>query len=95
MLEQAVGHDRRQQPWRAAGGKHYEFLEVPLEAVAAFQSAFANGRFFNNHIRNHVSSPSKAAALVMLQRHLGNCNIAALDRERLRCLIERSVLSRR
>ncbi|RUX08921.1 KTSC domain-containing protein [Mesorhizobium sp. M8A.F.Ca.ET.059.01.1.1] len=56
MLEQAVAHDRRQQPWRAAGGKHYEFLEVPLEAVAAFQSAFANGCYFNNHIRNHVPS---------------------------------------
>lgn len=26
---------------------------------------------------------SKAAALAMLQRHLGKCNIAALDRERL------------
>jgi hypothetical protein len=36
MLEQAVTHDRRQQTWRAAGGKHYEFLKVLLEAVAAF-----------------------------------------------------------
>lgn len=41
--------------WFVASGKHYEFLEVPPEAVAAFQSAFAKGRYFNNHIRNHYA----------------------------------------
>ncbi|MBA1144780.1 KTSC domain-containing protein [Mesorhizobium neociceri] len=41
--------------WFVASGKHYEFLDVPLEAFAAFQTAFAKGRYFNNHIRNHYA----------------------------------------
>ena len=38
--------------WFVASGKHYEFLDVPVEAFAAFKSAFAKGRHFNSHIRN-------------------------------------------
>ncbi|WP_292648370.1 KTSC domain-containing protein [Mesorhizobium sp.] len=30
-------------------------MDVPPEAFAAFQSAFAKGRNFNNHIRNHYA----------------------------------------
>ena len=41
--------------WFVASGKHYEFLDVPVEAFAAFQSAFAKGRYFNNHIRNNYA----------------------------------------
>ncbi|TRC98293.1 KTSC domain-containing protein [Mesorhizobium sp. WSM4303] len=41
--------------WFVASGKHYEFLDVPLEAFDAFQSAFAKGRYFNSHIRNHYA----------------------------------------
>lgn len=41
--------------WFVASGKHYEFLDVPAEAFAAFQSAFAKGRYFNNHIRNNYA----------------------------------------
>lgn len=41
--------------WFVASGKHYEFLDVPVEAFAAFQSAFAKGRHFNNHIRNNYA----------------------------------------
>ncbi|MER9455553.1 KTSC domain-containing protein [Mesorhizobium sp. M0478] len=41
--------------WFVASGKHYEFLDVPVEAYAAFKSAFAKGRHFNNHIRNRYA----------------------------------------
>jgi len=41
--------------WFVEGGQHYEFPAVPPEAVAAFHSAFAKGRYFNNHIRNHYA----------------------------------------
>ena len=41
--------------WFVASGKHYEFEGVPPETVAAFRDAFAKGRFFNDHIRNHFS----------------------------------------
>ncbi|MER9223012.1 KTSC domain-containing protein [Mesorhizobium sp. M0644] len=36
-----------------ASGKRYEFEGVPPETFAAFKAAFANGRYFNEHIRNH------------------------------------------
>jgi hypothetical protein len=39
--------------WFVASGKRYEFEEVPLETFAAFKAAFAKGRYFNEHIRNH------------------------------------------
>jgi len=41
--------------WFVASGKHYEFLDVPLEVFSAFKSAFAKGRYFNNHIRDHYA----------------------------------------
>jgi hypothetical protein len=39
--------------WFVASGKRYEFEDVPPETFAEFQAAFAKGRFFNGHIRNH------------------------------------------
>ncbi|WP_353843284.1 KTSC domain-containing protein [Mesorhizobium sp.] len=39
--------------WFVASGKRYEFENVPPEIFAAFKAAFAKGRFFNEHIRNH------------------------------------------
>ncbi|TIL81957.1 MAG: KTSC domain-containing protein, partial [Mesorhizobium sp.] len=39
--------------WFVASGKRYELEEVPPETFAAFKAAFAKGRFFNEHIRNH------------------------------------------
>ncbi|TIS46211.1 MULTISPECIES: KTSC domain-containing protein [Mesorhizobium] len=39
--------------WFVTSGKHYEFESVPPETFAAFRAAFAKGRFFNDHIRNH------------------------------------------
>ncbi|MER8963969.1 KTSC domain-containing protein [Mesorhizobium sp. M0701] len=39
--------------WFVASGKRYEFEDVPPETFAAFKAAFAKGRYFNEHIRNH------------------------------------------
>ncbi|MER8602109.1 KTSC domain-containing protein [Mesorhizobium sp. M0833] len=39
--------------WFVASGKRYEFEGVPPETFAAFKAAFAKGRYFNDHIRNH------------------------------------------
>jgi hypothetical protein len=55
--------------WFVASGKHYEFLEVPPEAFAAFQSAFAKGRYFNNHIRNHYPFRLAQGKAGELSRH--------------------------
>ncbi|WP_352128652.1 KTSC domain-containing protein [Mesorhizobium sp. dw_380] len=38
--------------WFVASGKRYEFEGVPPETCAEFRSAFAKGRYFNEHIRN-------------------------------------------
>jgi hypothetical protein len=39
--------------WFVSSGKRYDFDEVPPETYVAFRSAFAKGRFFNDHIRDH------------------------------------------
>ncbi|MER9217143.1 KTSC domain-containing protein [Mesorhizobium sp. M0663] len=39
--------------WFVASSKQYEFEGVPPETFAAFKAAFAKGRYFNDHIRNH------------------------------------------
>lgn len=39
--------------WFVASGKRYDYEAVPVETYTALQNAFAKGRFFNEHIRNH------------------------------------------
>ncbi|ESX62723.1 MULTISPECIES: KTSC domain-containing protein [unclassified Mesorhizobium] len=39
--------------WFVASGKRYEFENVPPDIYAEFRAAFAKGRYFNDHIRNH------------------------------------------
>jgi hypothetical protein len=34
-----------------ASGRVYEYVDVPAEVVASFQSAFSKGAFFNSYIR--------------------------------------------
>ena len=41
--------------WFVASGRHYQFLDVPLENFVGFKSAFAKGRYFNDHIRNRFA----------------------------------------
>ena len=38
--------------WFVTSGRHYEFMEVPPGIFAGLKSAFAKGRYFNDHIRN-------------------------------------------
>jgi hypothetical protein len=38
--------------WFVASGKRYDYEAVPAEVYAAFKTAFAKGRFFNEHIRD-------------------------------------------
>jgi len=33
------------------GGRIYEYVDVPAEVAASFQSAFSKGAFFNSYIR--------------------------------------------
>ncbi|RWB92713.1 MAG: KTSC domain-containing protein [Mesorhizobium sp.] len=47
--------------WFVASGKRYELEEVPPETFAAFKAAFAKGRYFNEHIRNHFRYRQVAA----------------------------------
>jgi KTSC domain len=35
-----------------ANGRTYEYIDVPAEVVASFQSAFSKGTFFNSYIRD-------------------------------------------
>jgi hypothetical protein len=37
--------------WFVASGKRYDYEAVPAETYQSFRSAFAKGRFFNEHIR--------------------------------------------
>ena len=38
--------------WFVASGKRYDYEAVPQETYDAFRSAFAKGRYFNDHIRD-------------------------------------------
>ena len=37
-------------------GRRYVYSEVPPELAERFRGAFAKGRFFNAHIRDHFSA---------------------------------------
>jgi hypothetical protein len=43
-------------------GRVYEYIDVPLEVAASFQSAFSKGTFFNAHIRDHYEFREVSAA---------------------------------
>jgi hypothetical protein len=38
--------------WFVTSGKRYDYEAVPPEVYASFRSAFAKGRYFNDHIRD-------------------------------------------
>jgi integrase len=72
--------------WATETERQVDRGETPTKSRIARLKTF--GELIDLHIDdmcNVGKSPrrSKAAALNMLQRHLGKCNIAALDRERL------------
>jgi hypothetical protein len=39
--------------WFVASGKRYDYLGVPPQTYEAFRNAFAKGRYFNDHMRDH------------------------------------------
>ena len=41
--------------WFMTSGRHYECIDVPPGIFAGFKSAFAQGRYFNDHIRNRFA----------------------------------------
>ena len=42
-------------------GRRYRYADVPDEVARSFREAFAKGRFFNAHIRDHYSCTELAA----------------------------------
>lgn len=77
---------RRRTPLGDETERQVDRGETPAKSRTARLKTF--GELIDLHIDDMCDvgkSPrrSKAAALAMLQRHLGKCNIAALDRERL------------
>jgi hypothetical protein len=49
-----IGYDRKRQRLTVTfvTGRIYEYVDVPAEVTASFQSAFSKGTFFNNYIRD-------------------------------------------
>jgi hypothetical protein len=46
-------------------GRIYEYVDVPVEVAASFQSAFVKGTFFNTYIRDRYDfreiTPARAS----------------------------------
>ena len=42
-------------------GRTYEYVDVPPEVAASFQSAFSKGVFFNDYIRDRIRFPGDRA----------------------------------
>ena len=49
-----IGYDRARERLtvRFTTGRVYEYVDVPAEVAASFQSAFSKGTFFNTYIRD-------------------------------------------
>jgi len=45
-------HERERLTVTFATGRIYEYLDVPAEVAASFQSAFSKGTFFDGYIRD-------------------------------------------
>jgi hypothetical protein len=45
-------HTRQRLTVTFVTGRIYEYLDVPVEVAASFQSAFSKGTFFNGYIRD-------------------------------------------
>ena len=70
MPSNAVAEIRYDQRARAAAvtfvtGRIYEYVDVPVEVAASFQSAFSKGTFFNTYIRDRYDfreiTPARAS----------------------------------
>jgi hypothetical protein len=45
-------HGRERLTVTFVTGRIYEYVDVPVEVAASFQSAFSKGTFFNSYIRD-------------------------------------------
>lgn len=58
-------HARERLTVRFVTGHIYEYVDVPVEVAASFQSAFSKGTFFNTYIRDRYDfrevTPARAS----------------------------------
>ena len=58
-------HARERLTVRFVTGRTYEYVDVPVEVAAWFQSAFSKGTFFNTYIRDRYDfrevTPARAS----------------------------------
>jgi hypothetical protein len=58
-------HDRERLTVKFVTGRIYEYVDVPVEVAASFQSAFSKGTFFNTYIRDRYDfreiTPARAS----------------------------------
>ena len=52
IAEIGYDHERERLTVTFVTGRIYEYVDVPPEVAASFQSAFSKGTFFNNYIRD-------------------------------------------
>jgi hypothetical protein len=63
-----IEYDRKSQGLRVTfvTGRIFEYVDVPVEVAASFQSAFSKGTFFNGYIRDRYDfreiMPARAAS---------------------------------
>lgn len=63
-----IDYDRKSQGLKVTfvSGRTFEYIDVPAEVAASFQSAFSKGTFFNGYIRDRYDfreiMPARAAS---------------------------------
>lgn len=63
-----IDYDRKSQGLKVTfvTGRTFEYIDVPAEVAASFQSAFSKGTFFNGYIRDRYDfreiMPARAAS---------------------------------
>jgi hypothetical protein len=65
VAEIRYDHARERLTVMFVTGRIYEYVDVPVEVAASFQSAFSKGAFFNTYIRDRYDfreiTPARAS----------------------------------
>jgi len=65
VAEIRYDHARERLTVTFASGRVYEYVDVPVEVAASFQSAFSKGTFFNTYVRDRYDfreiTPARAS----------------------------------
>jgi hypothetical protein len=65
IIETRYDHARERLTVMFVTGRIYEYVDVPVEVAASFQSAFSKGAFFNTYIRDRYDfreiTPARAS----------------------------------